>query len=153
MEASIRTLINHIPWLSPTVYNRLLSVAKFKVDILNLYIRVRNYPTRTWVKLPFIATNDAIFEAIVAWPPKWRALDLAELEKIAAQERKKEIKLRITKLAERTCQEQKTPTQWEAIEAAVDTITAPAEEIVEEISMDQDIQGEVETQERTDLTV
>jgi len=32
----------------------------------------------------FIATDNAIFEAMAAWPTEWRALDLAELEKLAA---------------------------------------------------------------------
>lgn len=71
-------------------------MAEFKADMHNLYIRARKDPTQAWVKLLFIAMDDAIFEAIAAWPPEWCTPDLAELEKIAAQQWKKELNLCIT---------------------------------------------------------
>ena len=60
----------------------------------------------------------------------------------------------ITKLVKRMHQEQKVAMQRETTEVAVETTTTPAGEIVEdqEISIEQDIQGEVETQECTNLT-
>jgi len=111
MEASIRTWITRRPRLSPTVYNSLQSAAEFKADMHNLYIRAQKDPNRTWVKLLFIATDDAIYEVMAAWPPEWRAPDVTKLEKIAAQQRKKELKLRITKMVERARQEQKAASQ------------------------------------------
>jgi len=41
--------------------------------------------------------------------------------------------------------EEETPKQWEVIEAALETLTMVDEAIVEEISLEQDFQGEVET--------
>ena len=61
MEASIWTRISRKPRLSLTVYNWLQSMAEFKADMHNLYIQVRKDPTRAWVKLLFIATDNAIF--------------------------------------------------------------------------------------------
>jgi len=40
--------------------------------------------------------DDDIFEAMAAWPLKWHASYMAELERSAAQKWKKEIKLHIT---------------------------------------------------------
>jgi len=64
------------------------------------------------------------------------------------------MKMCITKLVKRMHQEQKVAMQRETTEVAVETTTTPAGEIVEdqEISIEQDIQGEVETQECTNLT-
>lgn len=83
----------------------------------NLYIRVRKDPSRAWVKLSFIATDDENFEVMVSWSPQWHAPDLAELEKIGAQQRKRETNLRIVKLVERKRQEQEATTQQKASEA------------------------------------
>ena len=51
---------------------------------------------RQWVKLPFIATENAIFTVLETWPPEWHALDLAELQKASAQKKKDDAKLRVT---------------------------------------------------------
>jgi len=48
------------------------------------------------MKLPFVATDNAIFIVLETWPPKWRTPDFAELEKVAAQKNKDDAKLRIT---------------------------------------------------------
>jgi len=48
--------------------------------------------------------DDAIYEVMVAWPLEWRAPDLAVVERMAAQQRKKEIQLRLTKMVKRTRQ-------------------------------------------------
>ncbi len=82
IEVSIRTWIIRKPHLSPTVHNSLQSVAKFKEDMHNLYIQACKDHPRTWVKLPFIVTDDAIFVVMESWPPDWRTLDFAEMEKI-----------------------------------------------------------------------
>jgi len=65
--------------LSPTIYNNLQSTAEFKADMHNLYIRAWKDPQKTWVKLLFIATDDAIYEVLATWPPEWHALDVATL--------------------------------------------------------------------------
>jgi len=35
--------------------------------------------------LPFIAIDNAIYEVLAAWPPEWRALERAIVERMAAQ--------------------------------------------------------------------
>lgn len=47
----------------------------------NIYIRACKDPMKQWKKLPFVATNDAIFNVLESWPLKWRAPDIAELER------------------------------------------------------------------------
>jgi len=85
MESSIETWIDFRPWLSQIVYNTLQSVAEFKVNMHNVYIQAWKDPAWQWVKLPFIATHDAIFEVMTTWPLEWHAPDLAKLDKIATQ--------------------------------------------------------------------
>lgn len=101
MDASIQMWINRRSRLSPMVHNSLQSFTDFKADMHNIYIRARKYLAKQWMKLPFIATNDMIFIVLETWPPKWRAPDLAELEKAVAQKKKDDAKLRITQLAKR----------------------------------------------------
>ena len=110
VEVSLQTWINRRPCLSLTVYNTLQSVAEFKADMHNVYIQVRKDLAWAWEKLPFITTDHEIFEVMASWYLEWHAPNLVELEKIAAQQRKKETKLRIAKLAERECQEQEATT-------------------------------------------
>lgn len=45
----------------------------------NLYIRAHKDPKQTWVKLPFIAMYDAIYELMVAWPLEWHDPDVIAL--------------------------------------------------------------------------
>lgn len=118
VEASIRTWIDRRPHLSPTVYNNLQIPTEFKADMHNQYIRACKDKARTCVKLPFIAMDGAIFDVMASWSPEWHAPDLVELEKITAQQRKKETKLRMAQLAERKHQEQEAATQWKAAKAA-----------------------------------
>lgn len=101
MEASIQMWINRRPHMSPMVHNSLQSFANFKVDMHNIYIRAQKNPAKQWTKLPFVATNDAIFIVLETWPPEWCAPDLAELEKVTAQKMKDDAKMCITQLAER----------------------------------------------------
>lgn len=88
--------INHKLQLSPTIYNSLQSFAEFKVDIHNIYIKASKDLTKQWIKLPFLATDDVIFNVLEAWPPEWHTLDTAEIEKSAAQRKKDKAKLCIT---------------------------------------------------------
>lgn len=67
----------------------------------NIYIRARKDPVQQWTKQPFVATNNAIFTVLEAWPPEWHAPDLFKLEKVATQKWKQKSKLCITQLAER----------------------------------------------------
>ena len=48
-----------------------------------IYIRACKDPTKECVKLPFVATDDAIFTVLEAWPPEWHAPDLVEIERAA----------------------------------------------------------------------
>jgi len=84
MEVSIWMWINRRLHLSPMMYKILKIFAEFKADIRNIYIRVQKDPMKQWMKLPFIATDNAIFIVLETWPPEWRAPDLAELEKAVA---------------------------------------------------------------------
>lgn len=115
IEENLRTWINRRLHFSSTIYNSLQSAAEFKADMHNMYIRARKDPTQKWVKLPFIATNDAIFEVMASWSPEWRALDLEELENLTAQQKKRETKLRIAKLTESKHQEQEAAMQQKVL--------------------------------------
>ena len=55
--------------------------------------------------------DDAIFAVMESWPPEWRALDLAEMEKVATQQQKKDTKLHLAQLAKRRHQEQEAATR------------------------------------------
>ena len=109
--------INRWPHLSHTVHNSLQSFAYFKVDMHNIYIRARKDPTKQWKKLPFVATEDAIFIVLETWPSEWYAPDLVELEKAATQKKKDDAKLHVTQLAEKRKKETsatKERAAWEA---------------------------------------
>ena len=77
----------------------------------NLYIRAHKDPVRTWAKLLFIAMDDVIFAVMESWPPESRAPDLAEMEKVATQQQKKDTKLHLAQLAKRRHQEQEAATR------------------------------------------
>jgi len=77
------------------VYNSLQRSTEFKVDMHNLYIQALQDPVHKWVKLLFIATNDVIFAVMESWPLEWHAPNFETMEKAAAQQRKKDTKLRI----------------------------------------------------------
>jgi len=69
MEVRIQMWINRRPWLSPTVYTTLESIAEFKEDMHNIYVWAQRDPTKEWTKLLFIATDDAVFMVLETWPP------------------------------------------------------------------------------------
>lgn len=56
---------------------------------------------KQWTKLPFVATNDAIFTVLETWPPEWRTLDLVEIEKVVSQKKKDDGKFHFTQLVEK----------------------------------------------------
>jgi len=74
----------------------------------NIYVQARRDPTKAWMKLPFIATDDAIFTKLERWPLEWHAPDMAGMERAAAQQMNKDIKLCIMQLVEKRCQEKAT---------------------------------------------
>lgn len=116
-------------------------MAEFKVDMHTLYIWVRKDPKRTWVKLHFIATDNEIYELLVAWPLKWHALDMATLERTTAQQIKKEIQMRLTELAERTRRGQKATSLQEATQEVL--VDRSMED--QGMSSEQDMQKESKT--------
>lgn len=101
METSIQILIKRRSCLSPTVHNSLHIFSDFKADMHNIYIRARKDLAKQWMKLLFLATNDAIFTVLETWPPEWCAQNLGELEKAAAQKKKDDAKLCVTQLEEK----------------------------------------------------
>lgn len=101
MEMNLRMGIDHKLQLSPTIYNNLQNFAEFKADIHSINIKARKDLVKQWRKLPFVATNDAIFNVLETWPPKWCAPNIVEIEKLMAQRKKEEAKLRIAQLAEK----------------------------------------------------
>jgi len=98
MEMNLRMGINYKPQLSPIVYNSLQSFTKFKEDFHSIYIKARKDPAKTWTKLPFVATDDVIFNVLETWPPKWLAPNIAAIDKSTVQRKKEEAKLRIAQL-------------------------------------------------------
>jgi len=56
-----------------------------------------------------------------SWPLEWRVLDLEEMEKVVAQQGKKDTKLCLVHLAERKHQEQEVATWYKVADAAVVT--------------------------------
>ncbi len=81
MEMNIRMGINRKPRLSPTVYNRLQSFVEFKVDFHHIYLRARKDLTKKWSELPFIATDDVIFDVLETWLPEWHTPDITTVQK------------------------------------------------------------------------
>lgn len=78
------------------VYNNLQSFANFKDDMHNIYMRAWKDPKKQWMKLPFVATDNAIFTVLETWPLEWYALDLAELEKATSHKEKDDAELCVT---------------------------------------------------------
>ena len=93
MEASVWMWINKILCISPTVYESLQSFVDFKVDMHNVYIKVRKDLAQNWTKFPFIVINDVIFVVLDSWPPEWRTLNLATRDEIVIQKQKDATKL------------------------------------------------------------
>lgn len=90
--------INRKPRLSPTVYNSLQSFVEFKVDMHNIYIRARKDLMNKWTKLPFVATNDAIFNVLEVSPLEWHTTNIIEIMKLEEKKKKDDAKPRITQL-------------------------------------------------------
>ncbi len=115
---------------------------------------------KQWTKLPFVATEDTIFTILETWPPKWHAPDLEELEKVVAQKKKDDAKLRITQLTEKRRKEKATDEVGEVQKAAQKSVeqkksakaTTTAQEVeeatteAEETSSGQEVE-EIETTE------
>ena len=71
--------------MSPTIYNNFQRMPEFKADMHHLYIHVRKDPEQSWVTLPFLVTDDAIYAVLVAWPLEWHAPDKVILNRLTNQ--------------------------------------------------------------------
>ena len=83
------------------VYTNMQSYVDINVDFHRISIRAGKDPTKKWYDLSYLATDDVIFNVLETWPSKWHAPDITEIEKLAAQRKKEEAKLRIAKLTEK----------------------------------------------------
>ena len=92
MEMNIRMGINHKPRLSSIVYKNLQRFIEFKVDFHHICLRACKETTKKWSELPFIATDDVIFDVLQIWPLEWCTPDIAAVEKPTTQ-KKNEAKL------------------------------------------------------------
>ena len=88
----------------------------------NIYIRVQKYPVKQWMKLPFVATDHAIFTVLETWAPEWRTPNLAEFEKVEAQKKKDDAKLCITQLAKKR-QNEKVAVEVRAMREVAQKVT------------------------------
>lgn len=83
----------------------------------NIYIRAQKDSTKQWMKVPFLAIDDAIFNFLEAWLPKWHAPNIAELERSIAHKKENDVTLCIAQLAEKRQKETTTAevqAVWEA---------------------------------------
>ena len=69
------------------VTRNLQQFAEFKVDMHNIFIRACKDSTKQWMKLPFVATDDAIFTVLEVWPL------VVEIESLVAQKKKDDAEL------------------------------------------------------------
>lgn len=69
MEMNIRMRINCTPQLSPTFYNSLQGFMEFKSDLHHIYIRAYKEPIVKWNELPYLTTDDIIFNVFEVWLP------------------------------------------------------------------------------------
>lgn len=69
------------------------------MDLHSIYIRARKDPAKKLRELPFVATDDIIFNVLETWSSEWCALDITEMEKSAMQKKKEEAKLCMAQLA------------------------------------------------------
>lgn len=112
----------------------------------NIFIKVCKDSAKQWMKLPFVAIDDAIFTALETWPSQWHAPNLAELEKAASQKKKDNAKLRVTQLAEKGWSETaavKERAAWEATQKAAEQkkvaeVAQVTEEATEKAGEDQE---------------
>jgi len=58
---------------------------------------------KQWNELPYLATDDVIFDVLESWPPEWRApsSSIVESEKFVAQRKKEEVQLWMVQLEEK----------------------------------------------------
>lgn len=101
MEMNIRIGINHKSRLSPTVHNSLQIFLEFKVDFHHIYLRPCKDPAKKWSKLPFITTNDVIFNVLEMWSLEWHAPEISALEMSITQKKKEKKKLLVAQLAKK----------------------------------------------------
>jgi len=74
-------------------------------------------PTKQWRKLPFVATNDVIFNILETWLLEWHAPDITEIERSVTQRKKDEAKLCIAQFTENRRKEA-VQAVWDAAQTA-----------------------------------
>ena len=121
MEMNIIMGINRKPWLSPTIYNILESFTEFKAEFHHIYLRVCKDPAKKWNELPYMATDDVIFDVLETWLPEWCAPDISTMEMSVKQKKKEEAKLCMAQLAEKRRKEAVVAKAQEARDAAQTT--------------------------------
>ena len=101
---SARLGINCKPRLSPIGYASFLC----KADFHHVFIRAWKDPTKTWHSVPYLATDDDIFEVLESWPLEWHTAtgSVVEMDKFTAQRKKEETKLRMAQLVEKRRKEE-----------------------------------------------
>lgn len=107
--------------MSTTIYNSLQSFAKFKADLHNIYTRAHKDPTKKWIEIHFVATDDVIFNVLETSLPEWHAPDITAIENFVAQRKKEEVKMRMAQLVEKRRKEAVTAEAQEARDAAQTT--------------------------------
>lgn len=60
-------------------------------------------PTKKWNELPYMATDDVIFNVLEGWMPEWHTLAISTVEagKSVAQRKKEEAKLWVAQLVKK----------------------------------------------------
>lgn len=75
------------------------------MDFHQIYLKAHKDLAKKWSKLPFIATNDVIFDVLETWLSEWHTPDIIVVEKSFSQKNKEEAKLHMTQLAKKRRQE------------------------------------------------
>lgn len=64
-------LVNQHPHLSPSLYKKYSSIAKFKANFHKIYILAHKDTKKTWHPLPYLVIEDNLLEQIQQWPTEW----------------------------------------------------------------------------------
>lgn len=67
----------------------------------NIFIKAHKDLVKQWMKLPFVATDDAIFTILDACPPGMVCPRYFQTREATTQKNKDDAKLRVTQLAEK----------------------------------------------------
>lgn len=84
MEMNIKMGIIRKLQLPPTIYKNLHIFAEFKEELHIIYIRACNDLAKKSGELPFVATDDVIFDVLETRPLEWCTPDIVMMEKHVA---------------------------------------------------------------------